>query len=165
MKWFYDLKISTKLISTFILVSILAGIVGAVGITNIKNIDKKYSSLFIGFGVAQGDIGQLGITFNDARSVTRDVLFLKDTNKRSQNIDKIKESDKKMTQQLNVIEKSLATDEGRATFKNLSDAIEKYDIVRDKVINLAIANQLEQAEELFYSEAAQPAKDVDENNK
>jgi len=163
MKWFYDLKISTKLVSTFIFVSILAGIVGVVGITNIKNIDKKYSDLFTNFGVAQGDIGKLGITFNETRSVARDIIFLKDINERNQNIDKIKEADKKMKEQLNTVEKSISTDEGRVIFKNISDAIGKYSTTRDKAINLAVSNQFEQAEAIFYSEGAQSAKDVQEN--
>ena len=166
MKWFYNLKISTKLVSTFILVSILAGIVGVVGITNIKSINIKYSDLFINFGVAQGDIGQLGITFNETRSIIRDVIFLEDTNKRSENIDKIKEADKKMKEELSTIQKSITTEEGRVTFKNLSDEIEKYSTGRDKVISLVIANQSDQAKALFYTELAPIVKDVaDDINK
>jgi methyl-accepting chemotaxis protein len=161
MKWFSNFKISTKLISTFILVAILAGIVGMVGVVNIRSIDKKYTGLFVDFGVAQGDIGQLGVTFNDTRSIIRDVVFIEDENKRNENIIKIKDSDKKMDEQLERIEKSLSTTEGNITYKNLSEALNKYNAVRDKVINLVIANQYQQAEALFYTDAAQPAKDVD----
>jgi methyl-accepting chemotaxis protein len=163
MKWFSNLKIGTKLISAFIMVSILAGVVGIVGITNIKSIDKKYGDLFINFGVAQGNIGRLGVAFNDTRSVIRDIIFLEDTNKRTENINKLKESDKKMSEDLKKVEKSLATDEGRTAFKNLSEALGKYNTTRDKVISLAISNQSKEAEALFYAEAAQPAKEVDFN--
>lgn len=34
MKWFYDLKISTKLILSFLIVALIAGIVGTVGLVN-----------------------------------------------------------------------------------------------------------------------------------
>lgn len=163
MKWFYNLKISTKLISAFILVSILAGVVGAVGTINMKSIDKKYSYLFADFGVAQGDIGQLGITFNDARSVTRDVILLDDTNKRNQNINKLKDADKKMKEQLSAVEKTISTDEGRIVFKNISDAVEKYSSIRDKAIDLAVNNKPNEAKEIFYGEGTQYAKDVQDN--
>jgi methyl-accepting chemotaxis protein len=160
MKWFSNLKISTKLITTFILVAILAGVVGIVGVTNIKSIDKKYSDLFVDFGRAQGDIGQLGITFNDTRSVIRDVIFIEDINKRNENINKIKDLDKKMDEELKKVDKSISTEEGRAVYNKLSDARDKYGAARDKAINLVLANQYQQAEALFYSEAVQPAKDV-----
>lgn len=163
MKWFYNLRISIKLIISFVAVSILAGMVGLIGITNIKSTDKKYSDLFIDFGVAQGDIGQLGITFNDMRSVSRDVIFLDDLNKRNENIAKLKDSDKKIQEQLNKVEKSMQTEEGRAAFKNLEDNIERYDSIRDKAINLVLANQVDQAEAIFYSEGVQPAKDATNN--
>lgn len=163
MKWFRNLRISKKLISAFISISILAGIVGVVGVSNIKTIDKKYSGLFTNFGVAQGDIGQLGVTFNDSRSVIRDIIFLKDINKRTENISKLKESDKKMKEQLNKIQNSLDTDEGRLIYKNLTELIEKYNSSRDKAINLVLTNQLEKAQSIFYTEAAQPAKDIDDN--
>jgi methyl-accepting chemotaxis protein len=163
MKWFSNLKISTKLISTFILVSILAGVVGAVGIINIKSIDKKYSDLFVNFGVAQGDIGQLGITFNDSRTVIRDIIFLDDVNKRNENIAKLKESDKKMDEKLKKIEKSINTEEGSKVYKNLTEALYKYSAARDKVINLASSNKSKEAETLFYAEGTQAAKDVNTN--
>ncbi len=163
MKWFSNLKISTKLISAFILVSILAGVVGTVGITSIKSIDKRYSDLFTNFGVAQGDIGQLGVTFNDSKSVIRDIIFLEDANKRNENISNLKESDKKMKEQLIKIEKSISTEQGRVTFKTLSDKIEKYNTGRDKVISLVIANQSNQAESIFYAEVAPISKDVENN--
>lgn len=163
MRWFCNLKISTKLISAFILVAIFAGVVGAVGTINIKSIDKRYSDLFANFGIAQGDIGQLGITFNDTRNIARDVILVDDTNKRNQDINRIKDEDKKMKEQLSTIEKKITTDEGRIIFKNISDAVEKYSGVRDKAIDLAVNNKLDEAKDIFYSEGAQYAKDAQDN--
>lgn len=40
MKWFYNLKIKTKLLSGFILVALVVGIVGYIGITNINSLDQ-----------------------------------------------------------------------------------------------------------------------------
>jgi methyl-accepting chemotaxis protein len=163
MKWFSNFKISTKLISTFILVAILAGIVGIVGVVNIRSIDKKYTSLFVDFGVAQGDIGQLGVAFNDTRSVIRDIIFIQDVNKRNENINKLRDSDKKMDEELKRIEKSLMTEEGRSVYKKLSESIDKYNTSREKVINLVIGNQYQQAEATFYGESSQTVKDVNNN--
>lgn len=160
MKWFANLKISAKLISAFIAVAVLAGIVGIVGVYNIKKIDKSYSDLYINFGIAAGDIGELGITFHDTRSIIRDILLEKGSNDRGKYVNRLKDADKKIDQQLVEVEKTIQTEEGRKVFNTLKENISKYNSVRDRVITLALANQEEQAAALFYGEAARPAAEI-----
>ncbi|SQC00973.1 MCP four helix bundle domain-containing protein [Clostridium tetanomorphum] len=95
MKWFHNLRISVKLIITFVLVAILSGVVGYIGIKNIRNIDHKYSNQFINYGASQGDIGKLGILFHDTRNTVRDIMLDKNSN-REKYLNEIKENDKKI---------------------------------------------------------------------
>lgn len=46
MKWFLNMKIATKLISSFILVALIAGIVGIIGLLNINKINEADTSLY-----------------------------------------------------------------------------------------------------------------------
>jgi len=46
MKWFYNLKINTKLLTSFIVVAIIAVIVGTIGIANIKALDNSDAELY-----------------------------------------------------------------------------------------------------------------------
>ncbi|HCY36692.1 MAG TPA: hypothetical protein DHV24_06100, partial [Candidatus Margulisbacteria bacterium] len=46
MKWFYNMKISNKLIVAFILVTIITGIIGFIGITDIRLLDKSDTQLY-----------------------------------------------------------------------------------------------------------------------
>lgn len=46
MAWFKDLKISKKMIIGFLVVAIIAGIVGGVGIINLLNMKKADTSLY-----------------------------------------------------------------------------------------------------------------------
>ncbi len=46
MKWFYNLKISSKLIIGFVIVAMIAGVVGITGIINIKTIDSEDTELY-----------------------------------------------------------------------------------------------------------------------
>lgn len=41
MRWFYNMKISTKLISGFVIVALMAAVVGVVGLKNINEMDQK----------------------------------------------------------------------------------------------------------------------------
>ncbi|MCB2305306.1 methyl-accepting chemotaxis protein [Clostridium estertheticum] len=46
MKWFNNLKMIQKLVSAFVLVALFIGIVGFIGMTNIKNINKNLGDIY-----------------------------------------------------------------------------------------------------------------------
>jgi methyl-accepting chemotaxis protein len=46
LQWFYDLKIGTKLLSGFLLVALIAGLVGYIGIGDIRTIEKMDTGLY-----------------------------------------------------------------------------------------------------------------------
>lgn len=163
MKWFYNLKLGAKLIIAFVLVSLLAGIVGLIGITNITKVDKNYTDLYINFGIAQGDIGQVGIIFNETRSVVRDILLDRGSNQRGKYVSRLSEMDKKLEKYLAAAEKSLQTEEGRRALSELKEALNQYNSVRDKAISLALANQEDQAINLFRTQGTEPAGVINDN--
>ena len=163
MKWFYNLKLGVKLIIAFVLVSLLTGIVGMIGISNITKVDKNYSDLYINFGIAQGDIGQVGIIFNETRSVVRDILLDRGSNQRGKYVSRLSEMDKKLEKYLVAAEKSIQTEEGRRALNELESALNQYNSVRDKAISLALANQEDQAISLFRTQGTGPAGVVNDN--
>lgn len=160
MQWFTNLRINAKLISSFIVVALLAGIVGVIGIYNIKKIDDNYGDLYVNFGISASDIGEMGIAFNDNRSLIRDILIFKGSTDRAKYAAKIKENDKKIEQLMVKIEKTMQTEDGRRLYVSIKENKTKYDSVRDRVISLAMSNQEDQATALFYGEAAVPAGQV-----
>jgi methyl-accepting chemotaxis protein len=79
MTWFYHMKIGTKLTLAFLILAIVAVIVGLVGATNMRHIDEEYSAVY------QTNIEPLALigdsrTLNQRKRVNiRDiVLFAKD---------------------------------------------------------------------------------------
>lgn len=159
MNWFINLKISKKLILSFTTIAFLAAVVGAVGMVNIKKIDDNYANLFVNFGSSAGDIGELGIIFHDGRSVIRDILIEKGTD-RSKYINQIKEDDRKIAELMKSIEKTMQTEDGRKEYAKIQENIAKYNAVRDRVINMAVARQEDQAYLVFKNEAAVPGAEV-----
>lgn len=162
MQWFYNMKISAKLLTAFILMALLAGVVGIIGTANIKKVDKNYSDLYVNFGIAIGDIGNASINFHDIRSTVRDILLNKDMKSKETSANKLKDLDKSMGEYLLKFEKSIQTDEARQAYKSLVESLNKYKEVREKVVSLSLNNQNDQAITLFYSEAAGPANNANE---
>lgn len=140
MKWFTNLKIGKKLVLSFFLVSLIAGAVGVVGITNIRSIDAKYTELYEQFGVAVGELGQVGMNFHKARTLMRDaIVHMDDPAKQQEVLNGIKAADVKTDEALKSFESSIQTAELREKFSQLKERIAEYNVFRDRVVERAMA--------------------------
>ena len=62
------MKIGKRLILSFLLVAILAGIAGIVSVFIMRNIDHKYSRALLLYGFVQGDIGEAMVCVSEAEN-------------------------------------------------------------------------------------------------
>ena len=70
MKWFYNLKIGTKLILGFVVVALIAGGIGVMGVINIQTVDRQDIYLYEKMTVPLGEL----IFITDAyKGITNDV--------------------------------------------------------------------------------------------
>lgn len=158
MKWFNNLKIGAKLVSTFVIVALLAGVVGIVGIFNIKQVNKNYTELYENFGIATANIGKASTDFNSIRAATRDILLSDSAEDRKNYNNLIKDLDTDIQKNLKALYNSLKTEDGQKVYTELNENLNKYNEIRDRVINMSIAGQNDEARKLFYKEGAEPAK-------
>ncbi len=163
MNWFYNLKISAKLLLGFIFVAFIAGVIGVVGIVNLRSSDKSYSDLYEQFGVAQGYIGQVAQSYQISRANTKDLVISEAGENKNEYVNKIKECDKVIEENLNVLEGSMQTEEGRKEISALKDAMAKYSPVREKIIQLATADNDDQAISVMRNEAVPLANAIEES--
>ena len=106
MNWFRNMKIATKLISAFIIVSLIAGAMGAFGIFNMRSVEKDYKNLYVNFGTSFGDLGTAGINFNAIRVKVSTIIMNKDPEVREQLVSEIAELDADMKAYLDKFEAS-----------------------------------------------------------
>ena len=163
MRWINNLKIGTRLISAFIIVALLTGLVGVIGIINIKTVDKDYSALYINYGMAAGDLGHVGMSFHNMRATVRD-LMLKDTSKeRETYLTKLKTIDGDLDAYLVKFEASIQSEGIRTALNSFNEALKEYEVVREQVIDLLKEDKLVEAKTLFYGAASQPATVANDN--
>jgi methyl-accepting chemotaxis protein len=91
MKWFYNLKIKTKLLTGFILVACVVGIVGFVGITNIKTLDESDTELYENITMPITEAADMGMAFQRLRINIRDMISANDPQDIQEQADKIAE--------------------------------------------------------------------------
>ena len=157
MKWFLNLKVRVKLLTAFIIMALLTGIVGIIGTININVVDKNYSDLYVNYGVAVGDIGQASIDFQGTRATARDIFLSKDMKEKQNFVIRLKELDKSIEDSLESFRVSLQTEDGKKVYNNLLESLSTYKEVRDKAINLSLNNRNDEAIEVFYGEGTAPA--------
>lgn len=141
MEWLNNIKISTKLIVGFIIVAFIAGIVGFVGIKNIKKVDENYTELYENYGVSISDIANVSIFYGRIQTNLDDILLHKGSNSRNEYINKIKNYEQEVQEHLLKFEKSIQTEEGRNELSDLKILLNEYDVIKDKVINLALSGK------------------------
>lgn len=149
MKWFSNMKIGTKLLSSFILVALLAGLVGFIGIKVIKDTGTEYNQLYEQHGVILSYIGDIAVDYQQIRVCTRDIFVYKTQKEKNAAAAKIAELDKRLDESLVKCEKAAVSDEEKRLFAKLRAEIDKYNPVRDTIVNLVLANQEAQAIDLM----------------
>src|SRR5882724_2617298 len=161
MKWFYNLKVSSKLLLSFIVVSMIAAVVGVVGVTEIRTLQQADTDLYEKVTLPTAQLGEITKKFETICTTTRNVLLLETQEDMLVQADKIKH----LTDDINALqrdyEKSISSKEMRETFNQFSEARKTFIPLRDKVVSLGIDNMRADAIELMNGDAGRAAETVE----
>ena len=138
MKWFYNLRIGTKLVSSFIVVAIIAAVVGVVGVVNIIEINNSDTLLYKNMTVPISQMADVSTSFQRLRVNLREAIladkqadietFITDIGARRTDIDNYSEEFKQTitsTDMTQAYEEFLAN---RKTYASFLDSF--FDLVR-----------------------------------
>ena len=162
MDWLKNIKIGTKLIAGFIIVACIAGIVGIVGITNIKKVDKNYTDLYTNYGIAMSDIANVSISYQRIRINLNNIALDKDD--RNEYMSRIKNYEEKIQENLSNFEKSIQTETARNELSNLKSLLDKHEIIKEKVIDLALSGKEDEAIALMSDKTTKSLSDEINNS-
>lgn len=144
MKWFKDLKTTTKLISTFIIMSVILGVVGIYSLINLKSMDEKIGFMYDERVIPISDLGRAETDFQRLRVLIRDMMFTSTTQERK---DEINEQSAQVVKEIeSMLEKysnTIITPEEQAILDNLYPAFEDYLSIYDTAIGFAYAGDVE----------------------
>lgn len=164
MQWFYNQKISVKLIMSFTLVAIIAGVIGFVGVKNITTINKADTKLYTHMTVPMGQLVDISTEFQRVRVNLRDAILADNPEDAKSFTDKAKSLDAQMSKDIDVFAKTILTKEGKDTLTAFYDADAEYALIVDKISALAIAGKDREAcaymkSQLHVAQAQQAALD------
>ncbi|MDD2898923.1 MAG: MCP four helix bundle domain-containing protein [Desulfuromonadaceae bacterium] len=159
MSWYYNLKISVKLLSAFIIVALIAGIIGTIGVREIKVIETADGKLYDNVTVPLGQLQDISVSFQRMRVNVRDVVYATNSEDRKKFAGRIKELREQIDKVGTEFEKTILTDEGRKQFADFKTARTVYGPMIDKMIQFAMNNQDKEAVALMQGDGAKASKD------
>ena len=154
MKWFKNLKISTKLISAFLVIALIAGGVGIFGILSLSNANSQSEELFANYGNSQGYLGYVLGNFQKQRALLRDLLIYQDVDKSAVVEESMTGSDEIMMNNLSEYEATCTKDDEIAAFAELEAAIGDFRVLRDNVIEISLNGDFEEVLSIMNADSS-----------
>lgn len=133
---FKNIKISKKLIISFVIVSILASISGIVSIGMIKLLDSKYNYALVNYGFSQGHIGKAMIELSESRRCVRDIVAFSDTEDIAKAKEELLQHIANFDKYAKDVEGTLTSEEEEQLFKEIQESMVKYREKRDQITDI-----------------------------
>ena len=144
MQWFYDMKIGTRLIWSFIIMSMLTAFVGYFGITKMSTIndmgDKIYKQELLGISYVK----EANIDLVYINRALKNFLLAATNDERNAYLNKLKEYQSLYNENLDKARPMFYTDEGRQLLSKLGKAWDEYKPVLTKIVELGKADALQE---------------------
>jgi len=139
------LKISVKLIVSFIIVAIISGVVGVIGISNITRINYNDTVLYENMTVPLSEVADMARWFQRARVNARDLILYDDP-------DDIREAYEEVQTYLNNVdvnaesfEKTIIQEEVLEYFQMFEEAMDKFRKDIDILLEICLENRDDEA--------------------
>ncbi|MDP4194870.1 MAG: MCP four helix bundle domain-containing protein [Bacteroidota bacterium] len=149
MKWFYDLKIRSKILLGFSLVILITAILIGVSINKIHEMDTADNELYSNMTVPLSYLQAISVSFQMIRVDTRDIIIASTKEQFDAKIKEIEERRKEILKNSEQFQKTVLSDEMRSAFDHFYGTRKEYIRLVDKVIALAEENKDQEATALL----------------
>lgn len=145
MNLFSNFKIKAKLIVCFIILAVFTGIVGTMGITNMRNLNKRSENMYVINYVPTVDLTKMQNNNQEIRA--NEILAIYERNlqtvqSRLDPIDKLAQENNEL---LKKYEPTIASEEERTLYNNVETSLTAYRTVRSENVNLIKAQKYDEA--------------------
>jgi methyl-accepting chemotaxis protein len=157
MQWYYNLKISVKLLSAFIVVALIAAVIGVVGIAKLKVLNENGDKMYTKVTVPISELATITECFQRVRINLRDFAEAKSSEDKKNALETIKKLRTEIAEESAKFEKSILTEDGRKAFEEFKHSRETYGKFIEEVIRLEEANKSAEAFEVLHGAAKKAA--------
>jgi len=145
MRWFYNLKISVKLIVSFIIVAIISGVVGVIGISNITRINYNDTVLYENMTVPLSEVADMARWFQRARVNARDLILYDDPDDNREAYEEVQTYLNNVDVNAESFEKTIIQEEVLEYFQMFEEAMDKFRKDIDILLEICLENRDDEA--------------------
>ncbi|MCC8024692.1 MAG: methyl-accepting chemotaxis protein [Clostridium sp.] len=149
-----NLKISKKLITAFIIISIIASLSGMAGLYILSRTNRDYSRVLVENGFVQGDLGRFSKDLNRGAALVRDMIYLTDEQELKNTKDELEELRLDTNDALAAFRVNCTTPEEQEYIAAIDRNLPLYQEKRQEAIDMGLANRNEEALTVFRKEAS-----------
>jgi methyl-accepting chemotaxis protein len=160
MRWFYNLNLGTKLLSSYIMLSLLAGVIGWVGVTNIRQIADEDRVMYERISVPISELVAISTSFQRIRVNIRDLISAKTPEDRTKFAGRIKELREELAVNSASFEKTIIVEEVRKLFRDMDDARKAYLPLLDRTMQLAVTGKSAEATAMLTGDMGKGSREL-----
>lgn len=154
MSWFYNLRIKTRMLAGFLLIAMIAGIIGFIGITKMREITDRDTILYERMTVPISLLSTISVAFQQIRVDTRDIILAQNPEEIQEYKAQINELRAVMDQEGEAFQKLIISDEMRQAYQDFLACRKNYGAYLDQLYVLAEANRDQEAFMLLNGQAS-----------
>jgi methyl-accepting chemotaxis protein len=152
MQWYYDLKISKKLLIGFTLVAAIAAVVGWFGLNEIHTIEDADKTLYENATEPLVTLQKLSVLVQKQRVDLKEMFLAKDRNEVEKHFKEIEELDAEMEKEKKAYEKTLTSSDDLKLLETFTKADDVFFSDIEKIYNLLIEGKRGEAERIMNGE-------------
>lgn len=160
MKWFYELKIGTKLVSSFVLVALIAGVIGYVGYKNASEFNDNGTFLYEKMAVPLGDLAVMQEYYHRQRYNMAVMIMANDSKIIEDKISRMKMFGEKFDKAAAHYSTTFLDEYDQRRFEKLMSVEKQFTQLQDELATLARANQDTEAWALLEGKLIEVGRDV-----
>jgi methyl-accepting chemotaxis protein len=163
MQWFYNMRVSTKLLSSFILVALIAGIIGYVSVVKLDTLAAAGEAMYELNTRPLGDLLDVSTDYQKIRVNLRELLIDRTNEERAKHAANIKALNKQIEDSLKLVDEHSRSAEAKKDISEVRAALGNFDQVCLKIASLAGAGKPDETFAALRDPAnGQIAKSVDD---
>ena len=136
MRWYRKMKIGTKIVSGFLLITILLAIVGVYGLLSLITVNERSGFIYTEGVQAIAKSSNIAQLYQRTRVIVRDIILIDDTERQQGEVINLAEKDAAIEAEIEEL-KGLLSNEDVSKLENITSSISAYTPFRDKVVQLA----------------------------
>jgi len=155
MKWFMDRKISTKLLASFVAMALIAGIIGAIGVTSIQQLEDAHKAMYEQSVVPLKEVYRISSAFQQVRVAYGEMVRLNDRAAVEKRIDNRRALSDEARDAIGKLSAAIHSDTGKQLLAQFSESRQMFLLDLGTVEELALANRDAAAVRLMEGSLAQ----------